>query len=66
VANKENPERAAAIVWQTQKLRKIVARIENELESESAGGTVLFAFHKQSPRPLMHELVFPSHPNPER
>ena len=41
VANKENPERAAAIVWQTQKLRKIVARIENELESESASGTVL-------------------------
>ncbi|KAI0273871.1 hypothetical protein BGY98DRAFT_1090738 [Russula aff. rugulosa BPL654] len=39
VANKENPDRAAAIVWQTQKLRKIVARIENELESESASGT---------------------------
>lgn len=38
VANKENPERAAAIIWQTQKLRKIIARIENELESES--GTV--------------------------
>jgi hypothetical protein len=36
VANKETPERAAVIVWQTQKLRKIIARIENELESESA------------------------------
>lgn len=35
VANKETPERAAAIVRQTQKLRKIITRIENELESES-------------------------------
>jgi hypothetical protein len=35
VANKETPERAGAIVTQTQKLRKIIARIENELESES-------------------------------
>jgi hypothetical protein len=34
VANKDTPERAAAIVRQTQKLRKIVTRIENELESE--------------------------------
>ena len=34
VAFKETPERAAAIVGQTQKLRKIIARIENELESE--------------------------------
>lgn len=33
VANKETPERAAAIVWQTQKLRKIITRIENELET---------------------------------
>ncbi|KAI9513480.1 hypothetical protein F5148DRAFT_1302495 [Russula earlei] len=33
VANKENPERAAAIVTQTQKLRKIIARVENELET---------------------------------
>jgi hypothetical protein len=35
VANKETPERAAMTVAQTQKLRKIIARIENELESES-------------------------------
>ena len=35
VANKESAERAEAIVRQTQKLRKIVTRIENELESES-------------------------------
>ncbi|KAF8480009.1 hypothetical protein DFH94DRAFT_456712 [Russula ochroleuca] len=33
VANKDTPERAAAIVRQTQKLGKIVARIENELET---------------------------------
>ncbi|KAH9988118.1 hypothetical protein BJV74DRAFT_840135 [Russula compacta] len=33
VANKETPQRAAAIVTQTQKLRKIIARIENELET---------------------------------
>ena len=35
VANRETDERAAAIVRQTQKLRKIITRIENELESES-------------------------------
>ena len=51
VANKENPDRAAAIVWQTQKLRKIVARIENELESESASGTVPFAFQNSHHAP---------------
>lgn len=33
VANKETPERAAMIVTQTQKLRKILTRIENELET---------------------------------
>jgi len=33
VANKETPERAAMTVAQTQKLRKIIARIENELET---------------------------------
>jgi hypothetical protein len=35
VAIKDTPERTATIVRQTQKLRKIIARIENELESES-------------------------------
>ncbi|KAH9035003.1 hypothetical protein EDB85DRAFT_1945300 [Lactarius pseudohatsudake] len=33
VANKETSERAAMIVSQTQKLRKILTRIENELET---------------------------------
>lgn len=33
VANKETPERVAMIVTQTQKLRKILTRIENELET---------------------------------
>lgn len=61
VANKETPERAAAIVWQTQKLRKIIARIENELESKSASGPVL---SDRSPPPLMNDI--PSYPNPER
>jgi hypothetical protein len=54
VANKEASERAAAIVTQTQKLRKIIARIENELESESGR-------HLQSPR--LNDVS--SYPNPE-
>jgi len=61
VANKETPERAATIVWQTQKLRKIIARIENELESESASGTVL---SDSITTPLIYGI--PSYPNPER
>jgi hypothetical protein len=58
VANKETPERAAAIVTQTQKLRKIIARIENELESESQ---IVLALAKKSPR--LNDTS--SYPNPE-
>ena len=61
VANKETPERAAAIVWQTQKLRKIIARIENELESEWVIGTVL---SDSITTPLINDI--PSYPNSER
>jgi hypothetical protein len=38
VANRDTPERLSVIVTQTQKLRKILARLENELESESRAG----------------------------
>lgn len=62
VANKDTPERAAAIVWQTQKLRKIITRIENELESESASGAVFFRFQSVTTPP--NELT--SYPDPER
>jgi hypothetical protein len=62
VANKESPERAAAIVWQTQKLRKIIARIENELESESSANGPMLS--DSITTPLMYDN--PSHPNPER
>jgi hypothetical protein len=45
------------IVAQTQKLRKILTRIENELESESRRGLAAFV-----------QLIFSvvSYPNPER
>ena len=61
VANKEPPERATAIFWQTQKLRKIIARIENELESEFSSGRIL---SDGITTPLMNDN--PSHPNSER
>jgi hypothetical protein len=45
------------IVTQTQKLRKILTRIENELESESRDGSL-----------RLHAAYFSvlSYPNPER
>jgi hypothetical protein len=42
VANRDTPNRLSVIVTQTQKLRKILARIENELESESRAGIQSF------------------------
>jgi hypothetical protein len=58
VANRDTPERMSVIVTQTQKLRKILARIENVLESESRAGV-----QKSSLFFLTH--VF-SNSNPER
>jgi hypothetical protein len=55
VANKDTPERAAAIVRQTQKLRKIVTRIENELESEFRD-----CLQKNVTAPRLNDIISPA------